>query len=126
MKYASKLASVAVAAATASVTVLAMAAPAQAADHTLFSASGNAYGWYDDSTDRIVMCDMVSGDGDGANASLQGGGRAWGGYNAFNGCESEGGVTDGVSVVMTVCDRTWSAAMQMRTLTGCRSVSFTS
>ncbi|WP_461050718.1 hypothetical protein [Terrabacter koreensis] len=126
MKFVSKFATVAVAAATASVAVVTMAAPANAADHTLFSASGKAYGWYDDSNNRIVICDMASGDGDGANASIQGGGWAWGGNIVYNGCVSEGGIADGVSVRMTVCDWVWSPAMQMRTTTGCRNDWFTS
>lgn len=126
MKLTSKLVSAATATAIASVGVVAMAAPAQAADRTLFSASGKSYGWYDDSTNRIVICDMVSGDGDAANASIQGGGWAWGGNIVYNGCVSEGGVADNVSVRMTVCDWVWSSAQQMRTTTGCRNDWFTS
>ena len=122
----SRIASVAAAAVTASVAAMTMAVPAHAADRTLFSASGKAYGWYDDANNRLVICDMTSGDGDGANASIQGGGRAWGGNIVYNGCVSEGGVADGVSVRMTVCDWVWSQAQQMRTTTGCRNESFTS
>lgn len=126
MKFASKFISAAVVTATASVAVVTMAAPAQAASHTLFSASGKSYGWYDDPNNRIVICDMVSGDGDAANASIQGGGWVWGGHIVYNGCESQGGVADGVNVRMTVCDWVWSATQQMRTHRGCRDAYFTS
>ncbi|GAA4116499.1 hypothetical protein GCM10022415_13570 [Knoellia locipacati] len=126
MKMASKFVSAAAVAAMASVAVVTMAAPAQAADHYLYSASGKSYGWYDDPNNRIVMCDMVNGDGDGATASVQGGGWAWGGNLTYNGCVADGGIADGVSVRMTVCDWVWSPAQQMRTTTGCRNEYFTS
>ena len=127
MTLTSKFISTMTAAAAAAAAAVTMAAPPQAADPTRLSSGGMSYAWYDDSTDRLVVCDMVSNDGAGATAWLYGSGTSWwGGRTAYNGCESTGGIPDGQTMRVKVCDFVWVPAYQQRVHSGCREQWFTS
>lgn len=72
---------------------------ANAGDVSMYSTSGRSHVWYDDSGNRVVVCDMVNGDGIGAYIYWSGGFEVI----AYNGCETHR-VTDGYYTTVQVWD----------------------
>lgn len=97
-----------------------LAVPAQAADVRVYSDSRKSVVWFDDSNNRIVMCDLVNGDGDGASGI---------GYNNttnsgshavhYNGCREMAYVGDGASYTMRACDWVYDPSLDRRRDSGC-------
>jgi gamma-glutamylcysteine synthetase len=69
------------------------------ADTSMYSTSGRSHVWYDDSGNRVVVCDMVNNDGIGAYIYWSGGFEVI----AYNGCETRR-VDDGYYTTVQVWD----------------------
>ncbi|KRF34688.1 hypothetical protein [Nocardioides sp. Soil805] len=106
----------ALAAVAASLLMLTIAAPAHAADFTIYSTSYRSSVYYNDSNNTLRLCDVVDRDGDGAylDTSL--------GHGAivYNGCTWVQNIPDGVQMRVGVCD--WMIVSSNRNPWNCRDV----
>jgi hypothetical protein len=111
----------AVLAAAGAAALVSVPTAAHAADYTMWSTSGKSYIWFNDAADQISVCDMVSGDGIGAHATVIG-------YYpareriAYNGCETFHSIGDGWWQDVTLCD--WVYIYDQRYDKNCRHTQF--
>ncbi|MGA9746883.1 MAG: hypothetical protein WBQ50_05455 [Nocardioides sp.] len=97
-----------------------VAAPAHAADFTIYSKTWESSVYYNDPNNTLRLCDVVNGDGDGAHISTSLGHWTW----VYNGCTWIQNIPDGVQMQVEVCD--WVYMYSNRNRWDCRSITVTS
>ncbi|MFC4615897.1 hypothetical protein ACFO3K_14315 [Cellulomonas algicola] len=110
----------AVAAAAVALVMVGVAAPAQAADFTVYSTTYKSSVYYNDGNNTLRLCDVVDRDGDGAHISTSLGHWTY----VYNGCTWIQNVPDNVRMTVDVCD--WIYMSSNRNRWFCQSITITS